>query len=95
MKTTITSKGQVTVPKSIRDRLGWKRGLVLEVRPNADGRVELVPLDRDPLEELFGSLEHLMEARSGKGAITDDEIRQSLRDRAREKFERIGSEAKR
>lgn len=88
MKTKITSKGQVTVPKAIRDRLGWKRGLVLEVRTNDQGAVELVPLDRDPLEELFESLEHLVKGR--KTEVSDDEIRQALRDRARERFERIG-----
>jgi AbrB family looped-hinge helix DNA binding protein len=30
MKTVITSKGQITLPKSLRDRLGLKSGDVLE-----------------------------------------------------------------
>ena len=30
MKTTLTSKGQLTVPKSIRDRMGPRAGGVLE-----------------------------------------------------------------
>ena len=30
MKASITSKGQLTVPKSIRDRMGLKAGDVLE-----------------------------------------------------------------
>ena len=30
MKSTLTSKGQLTIPKSIRDRMGLKAGDVLE-----------------------------------------------------------------
>ncbi len=30
MKASITSKGQLTIPKSIRDRMGLKAGDVLE-----------------------------------------------------------------
>jgi antitoxin PrlF len=30
--TTLTSKGQLTIPKSVRDRLGLKRGDKVEVR---------------------------------------------------------------
>lgn len=90
MKTTLTSKGQVTVPKDVRERLGWDRGLVLEVRTSAAGTVELVPLNRDPLEELFDSLGHLVEARKKKGPLDDDRIKEALRVRAAERYQRIG-----
>lgn len=90
MKTTLTSKGQVTVPKDVRERLGWDRGLVLEVRTSPSGTVELVPLNRDPLEELFGSLAHLVEARKKKGPFDDRQVKEALRARAAERFQRIG-----
>jgi antitoxin PrlF len=38
---TLTSKGQVTVPKAIRDRLGLTEGDVLEFSVANDGRIEI------------------------------------------------------
>lgn len=38
--TRLTSKGQVVIPKKVRDRLSWRPGTRLEVRALADG-VEL------------------------------------------------------
>ena len=38
----ITSKGQVTIPKEIRERLGIEPGSVVEFEPTQDGRVVLV-----------------------------------------------------
>ena len=42
MATTVTSKGQVTIPKPVRDRLGIKPGNAVEFALAADGRVVLV-----------------------------------------------------
>ncbi len=39
MPTTVTSKGQVTIPKAIRDRLGLKAGHKVEFVAEPDGRV--------------------------------------------------------
>ncbi|MHB2169269.1 AbrB/MazE/SpoVT family DNA-binding domain-containing protein [Alsobacter sp. R-9] len=41
MTTTVTTKGQVTIPKSIRDRLGIKPGTRVEFRLDKDGRAVL------------------------------------------------------
>jgi len=41
MATTVTSKGQVTIPKPVRDRLGIKAGTAVEFELAADGRVFL------------------------------------------------------
>lgn len=43
MQTTVTSKGQVTIPKPVRDLLGLQAGSKVSFRRTADGRVELVP----------------------------------------------------
>jgi AbrB family looped-hinge helix DNA binding protein len=43
MSATITSKGQTTIPKAIRDRLNLKTGDRVEFVVEEDGRVVLVP----------------------------------------------------
>lgn len=43
-RSTLTSKGQVTIPKKIRDRLGLDRGDELSFELREDGVVEVRPL---------------------------------------------------
>ena len=42
MSTTVTSKGQVTIPKKVRDHLGIGPGTAVDFLPVPDGRVMLV-----------------------------------------------------
>lgn len=42
MSTTVTSKGQVTIPKAVRDRLNIKPGSQVDFELAEDGRVVLV-----------------------------------------------------
>jgi len=42
MTTTVTSKGQVTIPKPVRDRLNIKPGSKVDFELAPDGRVVLV-----------------------------------------------------
>ena len=44
MVTTLTSKGQVTLPAAARRQLGLKPGAKLEVLVTEDGRLEVIPL---------------------------------------------------
>jgi AbrB family looped-hinge helix DNA binding protein len=46
MATTMTSKGQVTIPKPVRDRLNLKPGNAVEFELADDGRVVLVKVGR-------------------------------------------------
>lgn len=39
---TVTTKGQVTIPKRVREHLNIRPGSVVEFEPAADGRVFLV-----------------------------------------------------
>ena len=39
--TTVTSKGQVTIPKSVRDRLGIRPGSKIDFEVGEDGRAYL------------------------------------------------------
>jgi len=53
--TTMTSKGQITIPAPVRRALGVRPGDRIEFKLRADGVVELVPHARD-IRELFGVL---------------------------------------
>lgn len=57
-RATLTSKGQLTVPKDVRDRLGLKSGdrLVFDLEDLEDGVVRLRVERRKSLGELMGSL---------------------------------------
>jgi AbrB family looped-hinge helix DNA binding protein len=52
---TMTSKGQITVPKDIRLKLGLRPGDRIRFLLEADGRVRLMPAKRD-ISELVGIL---------------------------------------
>ncbi|TLY86422.1 MAG: AbrB/MazE/SpoVT family DNA-binding domain-containing protein, partial [Gammaproteobacteria bacterium] len=46
MPTTVTSKGQVTVPKSVRDYLGLKAGSAVAFERLANGEIVIRPIKR-------------------------------------------------
>ena len=53
---TVTSKGQVTIPKALRDRLGITQGTVLSFRQEAGSLVVTKVVDRDPIDLVYGLL---------------------------------------
>ena len=55
MKSTVTSKGQVTIPIDIRRAVGLETGAVVEFIVNADRRIELIPRQGD-LRALRGAV---------------------------------------
>jgi antitoxin PrlF len=46
MGTTVTKKGQVTIPKAVRDRLNIKPGSAVDFELAPDGRVILTKVSR-------------------------------------------------
>jgi AbrB family looped-hinge helix DNA binding protein len=55
--TRVTSKGQVVIPKPVRERLRWASGTQLAVEEVGDGTVRLAPLETsDPIDSLYGCL---------------------------------------
>lgn len=64
---TLTSKGQITVPLPVRERLGLKAGDRVDFLFDADGRVSLRP-HRAPFERLRG----ILHARGRKPLSTSD-----------------------
>ena len=57
MKTIVSEKGQITIPKALRDRLGLEPGQVLDFREQK-GRLiaEKLPF-QDPVSGVYGVLE--------------------------------------
>lgn len=53
---TVTSKGQVTIPKEVRTHLHVHAGDRVEFRIGGEGEVHLLPLTR-PVRDLYGILE--------------------------------------
>lgn len=70
MKAVVAERGQVTIPKEIRTKLGIKPGTILEF--NLDHGVLHVEkfAPKDPFEEVFGCL---------RKQIKSDEILRELR----------------
>ena len=56
MKTVVSEKGQVTIPKPLRVRLGIRKGQVLEVREERGRLVMTKEASRDPFDKYFGIL---------------------------------------
>jgi len=52
LEATVTSKGQITLPKVLRDRLGLKRGSRIRFRLDSQGRLQGEPVLHD-LEDLW------------------------------------------
>ena len=56
MKSTVSEKGQMTIPKSLRQRLGIRPRQVVDVREES-GRLVVTKADsRDPVEGVYGIL---------------------------------------
>ncbi|MBI2840444.1 MAG: AbrB/MazE/SpoVT family DNA-binding domain-containing protein [Acidobacteria bacterium] len=54
MKTTVSEKGQITIPKALRESLGLEPGTELDFEER-DGRLVATPVVRtDPMEKLVG-----------------------------------------
>jgi len=68
MATTVTIKGQVTIPKPVRDRLGIVPGSSVEFELTADGRVELLKVDGARPASRFDALRGM----AGAGLSTDE-----------------------
>jgi len=68
MPTTVTSKGQVTIPKQVRELLGIGPGSVIDFERGTDGRVVLVKIERKSRPNRFAHLR----GHARKGMSTDE-----------------------
>ncbi len=68
MKTTVSEKGQITIPKALRDRLGIHPGAILDFAAE-DGRlVATKRVVRDPFDAAFG----MLDLPGGTDALVDE-----------------------
>jgi antitoxin PrlF len=77
----MTSKGQITVPKDVRLKLGLKPGVRVRFIVEDDGRVWLLPAKRD-ISELVGILPR------PKRTLTIEQMDDAIRRAVVEKFAR-------
>lgn len=68
MATTVTSKGQVTIPKPVRDRLGIVPGSRVEFRLATDGSIVIEKVDGTREPGRFAKLVGI----AGPGLSTDE-----------------------
>jgi AbrB family looped-hinge helix DNA binding protein len=66
MKAKVAERGQVTIPKRLRERLGIRHGTVLEFKEEEGRLVVEKEESSDAVDQVYGSL--------GKGRRTDDVI---------------------
>jgi len=71
MSTTVTVKGQVTLPKSVRDAVGIKPGDRVEVRATASGGV-LIEKAGAPEDDYRARLYAIAKRRPIRGITTDE-----------------------
>ena len=68
MRAKVAERGQVTIPKPLRDRLGIRPGTLLEFRED-EGRLVAVKVETlDPVDQAYGKL--------GRGRRTEEIMRQ-------------------
>lgn len=77
---TITSKGQITIPRTVRERLNWKTGDRLDFTVDASGRV-IVELATGDIRELRGFL-----YRPGRKPVSVEEMDEAIRRSAAAEF---------
>ncbi|MFL6199504.1 MAG: AbrB/MazE/SpoVT family DNA-binding domain-containing protein [Thermoanaerobaculia bacterium] len=80
---TITSKGQITLPREVRDHLHLREGDRVEFEIGRDGEVRMRPMTGS-VEELFGMLR-----RPGMPPRSLEEIDEGIATLARKDDERV------
>lgn len=84
---TLTSKGQITIPKAVRDRMGLQAGDVLDFRLNDEGKLEVALRSSSVLDRVSGILKEYAQ----DPPPTVEEMNAAIRRRAAEKYGRTRS----
>lgn len=77
MKTIVSEKGQVTIPKALREKLGLVPGTVLQLDEAGGKLIGCKEVDRDPIRKWRGR------GRLPSGMQTDEYLRKARGDYSR------------
>jgi AbrB family looped-hinge helix DNA binding protein len=77
--TKIQERGTVTIPQSVRDKLGIKKGSTVAFVETDDGRVEIRVIEAD----VIAALDELGEALKAKGVTMNEWLAASRKSRKR------------
>jgi AbrB family looped-hinge helix DNA binding protein len=85
-KTRMSSKGQVIIPKAVRDRHGWRPGAELEVEDRGDAVVlrPAKPFPSTTVEEVYGCLKY------NGPPLTIEQMDEAVEREARRMWEEFG-----
>lgn len=78
---TLTSKGQVTIPKTVRDSLRLHTGDKIEIIVTDNREALLRPISKK-VDDIFGKLH-----RSGRTAISTEEMDSIIRQKVSDQFQ--------
>ena len=81
---TLTSKGQITIPREVRDRLGLREGDRVVFQFDEQGNLLLRQEAQSPLGRLPGLLKHLAKDRP----VTIEEMKAAVKQSAAERFKK-------
>ncbi len=71
MTSTISSKGQVTLPAALRTRLGWGTGTKLEFETNGDAIIAREAFDVGEMRSVLGCAAQFEQGKSSRKILTD------------------------
>jgi AbrB family looped-hinge helix DNA binding protein len=57
MKSRLGERGQLTIPKALRERLGLRHGQLMEIREERGQLIVTKTVETDPLDRVYGILE--------------------------------------
>ncbi len=81
---TLTSKGRITIPREVRDRLGLREGDRVVFQFDEQGNLLLRQAAQSPLGRLPGLLKHLAKDRP----VTMEEMKAAAKQSAAERFKK-------
>ena len=81
LASSVTSKGQVTIPVKVRKDLGIEAGSLVAFSPGEEGAYIIRPIKQDPLDELKGFLDY------PGPAVTLEEMEETIREAVQRGFE--------
>jgi len=77
MKAVVAERGQITIPKVLRIKLGIRAGTILDFQIEKSSLVAVKAEQRDPVEQVYGCLKKIYGYT--KKNISTDEIIDNLR----------------